>query len=152
MKALVSLSNVPIAAKAAALVIFDLCLLAFAPLAGAIVTGLALLIFAPEIARFCDHVIDMARSRAAVAVACGAIALAFLVFGDAAFAADAPLIAAPAGLPEWLVPLWNSVVTAAAIAGVLTHVRALIPNDGVWAIVGKALDWFVGNYLNAKNA
>jgi hypothetical protein len=68
-----------------------------------------------------------------------------------AFAADAPLIAAPAALPEWLVPLWNSVVTAAALAGVLTHVRALIPNTGAWAVVGKALDWFVGNYLNAKN-
>ena len=81
-----------------------------------------------------------------IAVAC-AIGLV-----SVAFAADAPLIAAPTGLPDWLVPLWNSVVTAAAIAGVLTHVRALIPNEGAWAIVGKALDWFVGNYLNAKNA
>jgi hypothetical protein len=68
-----------------------------------------------------------------------------------AFAADAPLIAAPDQLPEWLVPAWNDLVTAAALAGFLAHIRALIPNTGYWLFVGKILDWYVGNYLNAKN-
>lgn len=147
MKALVSLSNIPIAAKVAALVIFEIILLAVAPLAGAIVLGLTLAIFAPKVGRGAHALSAALRARAVVVGTMLAIMSLALIVGGAAYAADA---AAPAtstvSIPwgDWLAGLLAT--TASIVAAVLSWVvgrfapaivKTVLTND----VIAKGVDY-----------
>lgn len=89
---------------------------------------------------------------AAASVVCAVPALAAEVPLDCIPLGGESLLPAPAWLPAPLHPFWTAIVTVPVAGWVMTHVRALLPNDPRIGIVLNVLDKLSGNYGSARNA
>lgn len=82
--------------------------------------------------------------------------LAFVLAATAAFAQDATVaIPVPAGLPSWATALWTTIVTPAAVTGLVSWLVAFLPQGTpgtAWGVIRSVLDIVAANILNSKNA